>query len=93
MAVSGSEPSIEVSCMSIRENGLVHPGERPLRQFGHRLFEDREGNIWVATMDGVDRFRDVAVRTVSANQGYRAAPLGPCSRHGRAACGWAAMVA
>ncbi len=33
------------------------------------LFEDREGNIWVATDNGLDRFRSVAVTTISANQG------------------------
>jgi signal transduction histidine kinase len=33
------------------------------------LFEDREGNIWVATMDGLDRFRDFAVPTISGKQG------------------------
>ena len=30
------------------------------------LFEDREGSIWVATDDGLDRFRDVPVPTVAA---------------------------
>src|SRR4029077_20819673 len=33
------------------------------------LFEDREGNIWVATDDGLDRFRDFAVLTISMQQG------------------------
>jgi PAS domain S-box-containing protein len=33
------------------------------------LFEDREGNIWVATDNGLDRFRDTAVVTISVNQG------------------------
>ena len=33
------------------------------------LFEDREGNIWVATIDGLDRFRDFAVPTISVKQG------------------------
>jgi ligand-binding sensor domain-containing protein/signal transduction histidine kinase len=33
------------------------------------LFEDREGNIWVATLDGLDRFRDFAVPTISVQQG------------------------
>jgi signal transduction histidine kinase/sugar lactone lactonase YvrE len=39
-----------------------------------RLFEDREGNIWVATKNGLDRFRDLAVRTISTNQGLPSAP-------------------
>jgi signal transduction histidine kinase/ligand-binding sensor domain-containing protein len=33
------------------------------------LFEDREGNIWVATYDGLDRFRELAVPTFSVKQG------------------------
>jgi len=33
------------------------------------LFEDREGNIWVATIDGLDRFCDVPVATYSSKQG------------------------
>jgi signal transduction histidine kinase/ligand-binding sensor domain-containing protein len=33
------------------------------------ILEDREGNIWVATADGLDRFRDFAVATISVKQG------------------------
>ena len=33
------------------------------------LFEDREGNVWVGTDGGLDRFRDVAVPTISSRQG------------------------
>ena len=33
------------------------------------LFEDREGNIWVATSEGLDRFRELPVVTVSGEQG------------------------
>jgi signal transduction histidine kinase/ligand-binding sensor domain-containing protein len=33
------------------------------------LFEDREGNIWVATTGGLDRFRELSVTTISAKQG------------------------
>ena len=33
------------------------------------LFEDREGNIWVATTGGLDRFRELPVTTMSAKQG------------------------
>jgi signal transduction histidine kinase/ligand-binding sensor domain-containing protein len=33
------------------------------------LFEDREGNIWVATTGGLERFRELAVTTISAEQG------------------------
>ena len=33
------------------------------------MFEDREGSIWVSTANGLDRFRDLAVSTVSVGQG------------------------
>lgn len=33
------------------------------------LFEDREGNIWVSTAGGLDRFRELPVTTVSKRQG------------------------
>jgi len=33
------------------------------------LFEDREGNIWIATTNGLDRFRDLAVATLTTSQG------------------------
>jgi signal transduction histidine kinase/ligand-binding sensor domain-containing protein len=33
------------------------------------LIEDREGNIWVSTLGGLDRFRDFAVATLTVKQG------------------------
>ena len=33
------------------------------------LFEDREGNVWVTTTGGLDRFRELPVNTVSTKQG------------------------
>ena len=33
------------------------------------VFEDREGNVWVATTGGLDRFRQLPVATVSVKQG------------------------
>ena len=33
------------------------------------LLEDREGNVWVATVDGLDRFREFAIPTMSVQQG------------------------
>ena len=33
------------------------------------LVEDREGNVWVATLGGLDRFRDIAVGRLSTRQG------------------------
>jgi ligand-binding sensor domain-containing protein len=35
----------------------------------NKISEDREGNVWVATREGLDRFRDVKVATVSARDG------------------------
>jgi ligand-binding sensor domain-containing protein/signal transduction histidine kinase len=40
------------------------------------LFQDREDDIWVATNDGLDRFRDFAVRTISVKQGLSNASVG-----------------
>ena len=40
------------------------------------LFEDREGNFWVGTKTGLDRFRDNVVVTFSASQGLRNFPRG-----------------
>jgi signal transduction histidine kinase/ligand-binding sensor domain-containing protein len=37
------------------------------------LFEDREGTIWVATSEGLDRFRDFAIPTISVKQGLSSA--------------------
>jgi len=34
----------------------------------NNIFEDREGNMWVATSGGLDRFRDVKVVTLSPRQ-------------------------
>ena len=36
------------------------------------FFEDREGNIWVGTTNGLDRFRKSVVSTISARQGLSA---------------------
>ena len=36
--------------------------------FIRNIFEDREGNVWVSTEDGLDRFREIAVPTISLNQ-------------------------
>jgi len=35
----------------------------------HKVFEDREGNIWVVTGGGLDRFGDPAVATLTTRQG------------------------
>jgi ligand-binding sensor domain-containing protein len=40
------------------------------------IFEDREGSIWVATVDGLDRFREFAIPTISVQQGLSSQGLG-----------------
>ena len=40
------------------------------------LFEDREGNIWVATNAGLDRFHDFAASTFAMSQGLSSATVG-----------------
>jgi ligand-binding sensor domain-containing protein len=39
------------------------------------LFEDQEGNIWVATTNGLDRFRELPVVTYTTRQGLSNGPL------------------
>jgi signal transduction histidine kinase/ligand-binding sensor domain-containing protein len=39
------------------------------------MFEDREGSIWVATADGIDRFREYAIPTYSVKQGLSSQSL------------------
>ena len=36
--------------------------------FIRNIFEDREGDVWVSTEDGLDRFREFAVPTISENE-------------------------
>ena len=40
------------------------------------LLEDREGSIWVATADGLDRFREFAIPTISVQQGLSSQGFG-----------------
>ena len=56
--------------------GLLHLHDGRIDRFDgltgatvFRIFEDREGSIWVSTQDGLDRFREFAVPTISADQG------------------------
>ena len=61
------------------QHGLLRVQNGTVTQFSHdngltgdfvsTLFEDREGNIWVGTINGLDRFREPAVSTISTNQG------------------------
>src|SRR5580698_5778710 len=45
------------------------------------LFEDREGDVWVATLGGLDRFRNYAVATYAQHEGLGTVP------------GWGSVVA
>ena len=61
------------------DNGLLHVHEGRMDLFTpadglsggavSALLEDSEGSIWVATLDGLDRFREFAVPTISVQQG------------------------
>lgn len=62
-----------------QERGLVHvhrgrtdvftPSDGLSGEDVYDLFEDREGNVWVTTMNGLDRFREFAVATLTVRQG------------------------
>ena len=64
-------------------HGLVHSYESKTSMFTHSdglsndvvyaLFEDREGTIWVATSEGLDRFRESPVISLSVKQGLSSA--------------------
>ena len=61
------------------QRGLIHVHDGGTDEFRKQdglsgdivmcLFEDREGNIWVATTEGVDRFRELPVTKITAKQG------------------------
>ena len=69
-----------------QDRGLVHvhqgrtdvlsPAEGLSGRDVYTLFEDHEGNIWVGTINGLDRFRDFAVTTFTVNQGLSQALVG-----------------
>ena len=60
-------------------HGLIHlhqgrtdlftQGDGLSGSFSNYIFEDREGDIWVSTLDGLDRFRGYRVATFTAHQG------------------------
>jgi signal transduction histidine kinase/ligand-binding sensor domain-containing protein len=61
-----------------RDRGLIHVHQGRTEVFTKSdglsgdmicsLFEDREGDVWVATTEGLDRFRDLPVTTISLKQ-------------------------
>lgn len=62
-----------------QDNGVLRVHDGRAYRFGRTdglsgdfvgdIFEDREGNVWVATIGGLDRFRDIAVGRLSTRQG------------------------
>lgn len=68
------------------ERGLLHVHQGNADVFGsadglsgdniYSIFEDREGNIWTATANGLDRFREFAVVAFSAKQGFSNVAVG-----------------
>jgi signal transduction histidine kinase/ligand-binding sensor domain-containing protein len=68
------------------ELGLVHihqgradtfsAGDGLSGDFVSCIFEDREGNIWISGIEGLDRFRDLVVITITRKQGLSTAVTG-----------------
>jgi ligand-binding sensor domain-containing protein len=68
------------------DRGLVHvhegrtdvftPSDGPTGDLIGTLFEDREGTIWVSTLNGLDRFRDFGAATFSVKQGLSNTTVG-----------------
>jgi signal transduction histidine kinase/ligand-binding sensor domain-containing protein len=73
--------------LGTRDQGVVHLHQRKAETFIQPdglssdavfiLFEDHEGNVWVISSGGLDRFRDVPVATLSKKQGLAGEPSGP----------------
>lgn len=67
------------------DGGLLHVREGRVDRFEHSdglsgegvacLFQDREGSIWVGSSDGLDRFREFAIPTITAKQGLSSAAV------------------
>ena len=70
MAVSGSEPCSVDSFMCMTAGQTYSRKSDGLSgDIVMSLFEDREGNVWVATTGGLDRFRELPATTISVKQG------------------------
>ena len=69
-----------------RDRGLVHVHQGRADSFSAAdgltgdnvsdVFEDREGNIWVSTIEGLNRFRDFSVATLTVKDGLSRALVG-----------------
>ena len=71
MVACGSAPWWTAGCcISTTEERICLPEPTACQAASvSALLEDREGSIWVATVDGLDRFRDFAIPTISVQQG------------------------
>jgi signal transduction histidine kinase/ligand-binding sensor domain-containing protein len=68
-----------------QDQGVIRVGDRAVEQYGRRhglsadfvvsLLEDREGNVWVGTLGGLDRFRDVIAAKVATTPAESSAPV------------------
>jgi signal transduction histidine kinase/ligand-binding sensor domain-containing protein len=73
-----------------RDHGLIHVRSNGTDLFAKpdglssdlvsTMFEDREGNMWVATLDALHRFRDFAVPSITTSQGLSDDLLGTVVR-------------
>jgi signal transduction histidine kinase/ligand-binding sensor domain-containing protein len=65
--------------LRVSRNGAVHAAADAGWSLGHvaTAFEDREGNLWVGTDRGVERWRDPVFTTYSAAQGMPPDASGP----------------
>ena len=69
-----------------QDRGLLHIHQGMLDVFGQadglsgdsivRILQDHEGDVWVTTRNGLDRFRDFAVSSISEKQGLSVATVG-----------------
>ena len=61
----------------LRDNQVDHVDRTSGLSSNHvqNIFEDREGNIWVATSQGIDRFSDTPVVSFSDNEGLCSAEV------------------
>ena len=70
MAVSGSELcNVDLSTFINGRADVFSESDGLSGDIVMSLCEDREGNIWVATTGGIDRFRELPVTAISVKHG------------------------